>query len=139
MDDEVEVTVTVPDTETDANNNGIADGIELGQAIEKAENAEELSTEASESADVALVVADSANATAWATAERVETQDAIIAAQNARIEELMATVSGLVDITTNLANVALADQEEKEFVPLPADETPPNRHWLNRPIFGGKQ
>ena len=137
-EDEVEVTVTVPDTETDANNNGIADGIELGEAIEKADNAEELSEIADSKSELAVAVADSSASVAYATQERVDVQDGIIAAQNARIEELLTTVSALVDVTNNLANVALAEQETSTFEPLPADETPPNKHWLARPLFGSK-
>lgn len=135
MADETEITVTIPESDeetTDAEE--ISTGIEIGQAIEQAADAEEHAEIAEISADTAMDMAGVAAETAYATAEQVAAQEEIIGAQSARINELMTTVAGLVDITNNLTALALAEHEKEEFQELPPDETPANQHWLNKEL-----
>jgi len=135
MADDIEIEVTIPDEDTDSDNDGQSNDFEAGVASEKADNAEEIAEGADIKADVALVIADeNANANREIN-ERMAAQDELIGAQSRQITELQLAISGLIEITTNLANVALADKESEEFQELPPDETPENKHWLNRKLF----
>ena len=135
MADDIEIEVTIPDEDTDSDNDGQSNDFEAGVASEKAESAEETAESADIKADVALDIAGITAESNEEFRQRIATQDQIIARQTEQITELQMAISGLVEITTNLANVALADKESEEFQELPPDETPENKHWLNRKLF----
>jgi hypothetical protein len=135
MADDIEIEVTIPDEDDDSDNDGQSNDFEAGVASEKADSAEETAENAASTATVALAIADeNANANREIS-ERIAAQDELIGAQSRQITELQLAIAGLIEITTNLANVALADKESEEFEELPPDETPENKHWLNRKIF----
>jgi len=135
MADDIEIEVTIPDEDTDSDNDGQSNDFEAGVASEKAESAEETAESADIKADVALDIAGITAESNEEFRQRIATQDQIIARQTEQITELQMAISGLVEITTNLANVALADKESEEFQELPPDDTPENKHWLNRKLF----
>lgn len=140
--EEVEVTVSVPETpESDTDGDGVPDGVETGQALERATNADEKADEAVSKAEFAQSEAEYAAQTAAGAVAQAADTDARIDAINSRLDQLMGVTEKLVEAMNASAALQLAETQATEPAPLPNEENDPpeSRHWLNRRVFGGKR
>lgn len=138
MADDIEVEITIPDDEGEEESESNSAEFEAGIASEKADNAEEQAEIAEITADTALDMASYSASEIAEMRTQIELNLQTMGTQSVQILDLQTQIESLVTITNNLAAIAVADLEKEEFEEMPPDETPPNRHWLMRPIFGGK-
>lgn len=133
---ELEITAEIePDPEpVDANNNGIPDAIETGQALERAEIAQEQADEAQATAESAQSTADLAVDEAFDAHGRISALEqgmaamaGVIDAQNAQIQQLTDLAAANATAAANLLDTHMRGNQ-------PPDEPPSSGHWLNRKI-----
>lgn len=134
VDDEVEVTVTVPDSEAIEESNGEATALAAGHAEGSAEAAEDAAETAEVVADIAASTANGAAGLAIETSARTSELEAIVAQQAEQLNVITTQLITLTDLTNKQAQLALANSEAAQFEPLPQEEAPESRHWLNKTV-----
>lgn len=136
--DDGTITVEIePDnnSEPDANNNGIADGIEIGQAAANAENAVNTAESAEVSAQNAQSAADTALTISDKNSADIDTLAAATATNTAALNTLIQQVQAMTEVLKAQAQVTLENATPAPE-PRPVDTEPRNSHWMQKSLFG---
>lgn len=137
-DDEIEVTVTVPDEDNteDVDNDGIPDGVETGIALERASNAELDALEAKDEAASAQVNASLATDIGIDAHDRIAELESGMAAMAQTLGQVTETLVSLRDLVAANAQATASQLEAGMHGQQPEDTAPTSSHWLNRKVFG---
>ena len=145
MSDSDDGTITVeiePDNsgEMDSNNNGIADGIEIGEASANAEHAADTAENAAQSAENAQNTADAALTETINNSANIDALASATAANTASLQQLITQVQAMTEVLQAQAQLQLEQAETTPLQPRPEDEEPRNTHWTQKRIsfFGGR-